>query len=304
MRAVAVTALGGPEVLHVVDLPDPVPGPGEVLVRTRFVCVQPADIGARVGMIPGGPVPPPFLPGWDFVGEVVALSGSDSAYAVGDLVVGMVPWLRTRGTPGAYAEFIAAGEDWIVPLPSGVNPAEAATVPLNGMTAYQALDLLDLAEGEPLFVTGASGGLGGFAAELAARQGNPVIALANDGDEDWVRALGATTVIPRTAGPAAAGRVRAVFDAVPMGVPAAEVVADGGVLITTRPTEPVDPARGIRQQIVLIDPVHETLRAAIDDFAAGRLHTRVAAEIPFADAPEAHRAAEAHGRRGKIILVP
>jgi NADPH:quinone reductase-like Zn-dependent oxidoreductase len=304
MRAVAVTALGGPEVLHVVDLPDPVAGPGEVLVRTRFVCVHPADIGARIGMIPGGPVPPPFLPGWDFTGEVVAVGGPDSPYAVGDLVVGMVPWLRTRGAVGAYAELIAAEESWIVPLPDGVDPAQAATVPLNGMTAYQALDLLDLAEGEPLFVTGASGGLGGFAAQMAARQGNPVIALANDGDEDWVRALGVTTVIPRSAGPAAAGRVRAVFDAVPMGAPAAEVVADGGVLITTRPTEPVDPARGVRQQIVLIDPVHETLKAAIDDLAAGRLHTRIAAEFPFADAPQAHRAAEAAGRRGKILLVP
>jgi NADPH:quinone reductase len=304
MRAVVVTALGGPEVLQVVKLPDPVAGPGEVLVRTHAVCVQPADLGARIGMIPGGPVPPPFLPGWDFAGEVVAVGEHDSAFAVGDRVVGMVPWHLTRGAPGAYAELVAAAEEWIVPLPDGLSAAEAATVPLNGMTAYQALDLLELGENQPLLVTGASGGVGGFAIQLAARAGHPVIAQANDGDEDWVHDLSATTVISRSAGPRAAGRVPAVFDAVPMGSPAAEAVADGGVLVTTRPTEPVDPARGVRQRLVLIDPARERLRSLVEDMAAGRLVTRVAAEMPFTEAAEAHRAVEAGGLRGKILLVP
>lgn len=304
MRAVAVTALGGPEVLSVVDMPDPVAGPGQVVVRTHYVCVQPADIGARVGMIPGGPVPPPFLPGWDFTGEVVAVGGPESPYAVGDLVVGMVPWLRTRGTPGAYAELVAADEDWIVPLPDNVSEADAATVPLNAMTAYQALDLLELGEGEPLFVTGASGGVGGFATQLATRRGHPVIALATDGDEEWVRHQGAAKVITRSDGPGAAGRHRRVFDAVPMGSVAAQAVEDGGMLVTTRPTEPVDPARGVRQIIVLIDPVRATLAQMVDDLAAGRLRTRVAKEIPFAEADRAHREAEAGGRKGKILLVP
>src|SRR4051794_21970599 len=301
MRAVAVTALGGPEVLRVVDLPDPVAGPGEILVRTHYVCVQPADLGARIGMIPGGPVPPPFLPGWDFVGEVAAVGGPESPYAVGDLVVGMVPWLRTSGAPGAYAELVAADEEWVVPLPAGVSEQDAATVPLNAMAVKQALDLLDLRESEPLFVTGASGSVGGFATQLAARAGHPVTALANDGDEDWVRDQGATTFIPRSAGPAAAGRFPAVFDAVPMGAWAAQAVEDGGVLVITRPTEPVDPARGVRQIVVLIDPVRETLKAMIDDLAAGRLRTRVAAEIPFAEAARAHREVEAGGLRGKIL---
>jgi NADPH:quinone reductase len=304
MRAVAVTALGDPEVLRVVDLPDPVAGPGEILVRTHYVCVQPSDLGARVGMIPGGPVPPPFLPGWDFTGEVVAVGGPQSPYAVGDLVIGMVPWLQTRGTPGAYAELVAASEDWIVPLPPGVSEQAAATVPLNAMTAYQALELLKLDEKEPLLITGASGGVGGFATNLAATRGHPVVALATDNDEDWVRSQGATTVIPRSAGPAAQGRFRKVFDAVPMGAPAAEAVEDGGILVTTRPTEPVDPVRGIDQIIVLIDPVHATMQAMVDEFAAGRLRTRVAAEIPFAEAARAHREVEAGGLHGKILLVP
>lgn len=304
MRAVAVTALGGPEVLQVVELPDPVAGPGEVLVRTHAVCVQPADIGARIGVIPGGPVPPPFLPGWDFAGEVVAVGGTESAYAVGDRVVGMVPWFATRGAPGAYAELIAAGESWIVPLPDGVDFAEAATVPLNAMTTVQALDLLALAEGEPLFVTGAGGGVGGFAVQMAARAGHPVIALAGEADEDWVRGLGASTFVPRSAGPAAAGRVRAVFDAVPMGSPATQAIEDGGIVVVTRPTEPIDPARGVEQKLVLIELNHETLAAVVGDLAAGRLRTRIAARMPFSEAAKAHRAAEAGGLHGKVVLVP
>jgi NADPH:quinone reductase-like Zn-dependent oxidoreductase len=76
------------------------------------------------------------------------------------------------------------------------------------------------------------------------------------------------------------------------------------VLVTTRPTEPVDPARGVRQRLVLIDPAQERLRSLVDDMAAGRLVTRVAAEMPFTEAAEAHRAVEAGGLRGKILLVP
>src|SRR5262245_35289561 len=108
MRAVAVTALGGPEVLKVVEQPDPVPAAGEVLVRVRAVCVNPADLGARVGLIPGGPVPPPFLLGWDIAGEVVAVDASVTDLGVGESVVGMIPWYLTRGAVGGYAPLVAA----------------------------------------------------------------------------------------------------------------------------------------------------------------------------------------------------
>src|SRR5688572_18481414 len=97
MRAAMVTALGGPEVLELVELPDPAPGPGEVLVRVRAACVHPADIAARVGQIPGGPVPPPFLPGWDIAGEVAAVGDDVTGLGVGDPVAGMIPWYLTRG---------------------------------------------------------------------------------------------------------------------------------------------------------------------------------------------------------------
>jgi NADPH:quinone reductase-like Zn-dependent oxidoreductase len=304
MRAVAVTALGGPEVLQVVERPDPAPAAGEVLVRVRAACVNPADIGARTGQIPGGPVPPPFLLGWDIAGEVVALGAGVTDLAVGESVVGMIPWHLTRGAIGGYAQLVAAQAEWLVPAPADLDPVLASTVPLNGLTAHRALDIVALSQPSTVLVTGASGAVGGFVAQLAVRAGHRVLASATFDDEEWVGGLGVDTVIPRSADLAGVGPVAAVVDAVPVGEPAAAAVADGGVLVTTRPTPPVDPARGVRQEIVMVRSDRPALRALVEAVASGRLRTRVAAAVPMTEAAEAHRRFEAGGLRGKLVLVP
>lgn len=304
MRAVVVTALGGPEVLEVVNRPHPNAGPGQVVVRVLAVCVQPADIAARTGRIPGGPVEPPFLLGWDIVGEVVEVGDDVTDLYPSDLVVGMVPWHLTRGEPGGYAELVAADAEWLVPLPDGLDPATAATVPLNAITARHALDLMALPGPTTVLVTGASGGVGGFAAQLAVRAGHRVLAVAGRDDEDWVRDLGVDTVLPRSADLATVGPVPAVLDAVPVGQPAAAAVADGGTMLTTRPMEPVDPARGVRQHLVLVRLDRAALRELISDVAAGRLRTRVATRLPLTAAEKAHRMVEAGGTHGKVVLIP
>jgi NADPH:quinone reductase-like Zn-dependent oxidoreductase len=304
MRVVAVTALGGPDVLQVVEWADPVAGPGQVLVRVRAATVNPADVGARTGMVPGGPVEPPFLPGWDIAGEVVAVGDGVTGFETGERVAGMIPWYLTRGAPGGCAELVAADAEWLVPVPAGLDLAAAATVPLNGLTARLALDMMELPPGSTLLVTGASGAVGGFAAQLAVRAGLHVLAQASHDDEEWVRGLGVDTVVPRTADLADIGPVPAVLDAVPLGPPAAAAVADGGILVTTRPTAQVDPERGVRQQLVLVHLDRDALRTLVQDVAAGRLRTRVAATLPLADAAQAHRRLEAGGTRGKLVLEP
>ena len=304
MLTVAVTGLGGPDVLRVVEAPDPVAGDGQVLVRVRAVCVQPADLGARVGMIPGGPVPTPFVPGWDFAGEVAAVGAGVPDLGPGDRVVGMVPWHLTRGTPGAYAELVAADADWVVPLPDGLDEVTAATIPLNAQSASQVLTVADLAEPTTVLVVGASGSVGGYAVGLAAAAGHHVIGVATTDDEEWVRGLGAAEVVSRGTELGTVGPVPVVFDLVPVGAPAHAAVADGAVLLATRPTEPLDPARGVRQELVLVVPDRELLRQRVADVAAGRLRTRVAATLPLSAAAEAHRRAEAGGLRGKLVLVP
>jgi NADPH:quinone reductase-like Zn-dependent oxidoreductase len=304
MRAVAVTELGGPEVLKVVQLPDPTAGPGQVVVRVRAACVQPADVGARIGMLPGDPLKPPYQPGWDIAGDVVEVGAQVTDLRVGDRVVGMIPWFLTRGEPGGYAELVAVDAGWLVPMPDGLDYAVAATVPLNALTAHQALEMMALQEPTTMLVTGASGGVGGFAAQLAARAGHQVTAVAGRDDDEWVAGLGVARVLPRSADLGAAGPVPAALDAVPVGQPAAAAVADGGVLVTTRPTAPLDPPRGVRQQLVLVHVDRPALRDLILDVAEGRLRTRVAEQLPLSEAAEAHRRLEAGGTHGKLVLVP
>ncbi|MBX6357055.1 MAG: NADP-dependent oxidoreductase [Micromonosporaceae bacterium] len=304
MRAVAVTELGGPEVLKVVQLPDPTAGPGQVVVRVRAACVQPADVGARIGMLPGDPLKPPYQPGWDIAGDVVEVGAQVTDLRVGDRVVGMIPWFLTRGEPGGYAELVAVDAGWLVPMPDGLDYAVAATVPLNALTAHQALEMMALPEPTTMLVTGASGGVGGFAAQLAARAGHQVTAVAGRDDDEWVAGLGVARVLPRSADLGAAGPVPAALDAVPVGQPAAAAVADGGVLVTTRPTAPLDPPRGVRQQLVLVHVDRPALRDLILDVAEGRLRTRVAEQLPLSEAAEAHRRLEAGGTHGKLVLVP
>ena len=191
------------------ELPEPVAGPGQVVVRTRAVCVHPADVAATTGEIPRGPDVPPFLPGWDIAGEVASVGPDTAEFRVGDRVVGMIPWYTTRGAPGGYAEFVAADADWLVPLPDELDFVSAATVPLNAQTAHQGLSLVSMAmlpAGSSILVTGASGGVGGFATQLAAQGGYRVLAQASHGDEQWVRDLGAHEVVPRSVDLARWGR--------------------------------------------------------------------------------------------------
>ncbi|AVT39816.1 NADP-dependent oxidoreductase [Plantactinospora sp. BB1] len=303
MRAVAVTALGGPGVLRVVEWPDPTAGPGEILVRVRAAAVHPADLAARIGRIPGGPIEPPFLLGWDFAGDVVAVGEGVTEHRPGGRVAGMVPWYLTRGDVGAYAEFVVAEPDWLVAVPDELDAAEAATVGLNALTARQGLEMMSLAAGSTVLVIGASGGVGGFAAQLAVRAGHQVVAVASSDDEEWVRGLGVAEVLPRSAELAGLG-FPAVFDAVPVGAAAGAAVADGGVLVTTRPVPPLDPPRDVRQQTVMIRLDQPMLAELMTEVAKGRLRTRVAASLPLAEAAHAHRLVEAGRLRGKVVLMP
>jgi NADPH:quinone reductase-like Zn-dependent oxidoreductase len=293
-------------VLQVTELPEPEAGPGQVVVRVRAVCVHPADVAATTGEIPRGPVQPPFSPGWDIAGEVASVGPDAADFGVGDRVVGMIPWYLTRGAPGGYAELVAADTDWLVRLPDELDFVSAATVPLNAQTAHQGLSLVSLAmlpAGSSILVTGASGGVGGFATELAVQSGYRVLAQASHEDEQWVRDLGAHEVVSRSVDLAKVGPVAAVFDAVPLGEAAAAAVEDRGVVVVTRPTSAIVPARGVRQELQLIRHDRELLADLVGQVATGRLRTRVADTMPLTEAADAHRRVLAGGLRGKLVLT-
>jgi NADPH:quinone reductase len=298
VRVSEVTAFGEPEVLRPAERPDPEPGPGEVLVEVHATTVNPTDLATRDGTsrrrLPD--LEPPFVPGWDLAGTVPE---------TGERVVGMIPFVQIGGRVGAYAGLAAVDPAWLAPLPDGVAFEEAATLPLNALTARQALDLLGLAAGDALLVTGASGGVGGFAVQLAAADGLRVIAMAGHDDEDWVASLAAAEVLPRDADLSETGPVDGVLDAVPIG-PSASTAAlrEGGAAVFTRPPDPPEPDRDLRFETVLVKPDAAMLRDLAEALAAGRLRTRVAHVLPLDEAARGHELAETGGLRGKVVLVP
>jgi NADPH2:quinone reductase len=299
-----VTAFGGPEVLKLAERPRPEPADGEVVVRIAAANVNPTDVGGRSGAarrrLPE--LTPPFVLGWDLAGEVADVGPGVDRYEIGDPVVGMIPWYRIGGRVGAYAQAAAVQPEWLAPRPAGLDPITAATVPLNALTASQQLDGLALAPGATVLITGASGGVGSYATQLAVAAGLSVLAIASDGDEGWVEGLGAEEVLPRSTDLSTIEPVDALFDTVPIGATATVPVKPDGAAVFTRGVEVPDrPDLQVETPLVHSDPL--ALAELTKQVAAGRLRTRVARTIPLADAAEAHRLLERGGLRGKIVLT-
>lgn len=312
MRAVGLTSFGDPDVLHVVDLPMPLPGDGEVRIKVAAATVNPSDAALRAGAF--GPPPhgdgPPYVAGWELAGVVDAVgSGAGAGVGVGDRVFAIVfPYATGRG---AQAEYVVVSRDSVALVPDGASLAEAATLPMNGLTARQALDTLDLRPGQILAVTGAAGAVGGYVMQLARADGLRVIGDASPADVDLVKSLGADVVVERGPDVAAAIRrqvpegVDAVVDTALIGPPVLAAIRDGGQLIAVRPFAG-ETERSITVTLVFVlDYVHEAAKLAELARLAenGTLTLRVAEEIPAAEAARAHRQLEAGGTRGRLVLT-
>lgn len=311
MRAIAVTEFGGPEALHLVELPDPEPGPGEVRIRVRAATVNPTDTGLRAGLRArrgGDELPPPYVPGMDAAGVLDALGeGVEGDLQVGEHVMAVV---LPRGTRGGYAELVCVPAGSVARVPRGVSDVEASTLPMNGLTARLALDLLDLSPGQVLGVTGSAGAVGGYAIQLGKVDGLRVVADAAERDEALVRSLGADEVVRR--GDDVAERFRAV---VPRGVDGlvdaallhdkvVPAVRDGGRIASVRPFSGTT-ERAVTSVLVLVSE-YATEQAKLDRLRQlveeGKLTLRVAETYPAEQAPEAHRRLEAGGTRGRLVL--
>jgi NADPH:quinone reductase len=305
MRVCEVSEFGGPEVLRESERPWPVPEPGQVVVEIAATNTNPTDIAARAGhhrsRMPD--LHPPFVAGWDLAGVVAEVNAPGCGYEVGDRVVGMIPWVRIGGRVGAYAQAAAVDPTWLAPRPPQLDEALGATVPLNALTADQALDLIAAPEGSSLLITGASGAVGSFATQLAVRRGLRVIAVASDADEQWVSELGATEVLERGTDLATIGPVDAVLDAVPVGAPALAAVRDGGVAVFTRRSVELPDDVGVRVEMPLVHTDADALARLTAMVAAGELRSRVALTLDLAEAAEAHRLVERGGLRGKVVLT-
>lgn len=305
MRAIGFTTHGDPDVLEVLDLPAPHPGPGQVRIRVSAAAVNPTDTVQRAR--PLQKAEPPWVPGMDVAG-VVDEVGDDSPVEVGDRVMAIVV---PDGAHGAYAEQVVVPAGSVVPLPDGVGETAASTLPMNALTAWLALDLLEIPRGGTVAVTGAAGAFGGYAVQLALARGLRVVADAADKDRALVSELGAHVVLPR-----GDGFAESVRGAVPEGVDGLAdgsvqgdvllpAVRDGGRIGTVRghrgPEE-----RGVTWHPVWVRTVAADRAAllAIRDLASsGALTPRVAGTWPAEKAADAQRALEAGGQRGRGVLL-
>lgn len=308
MRAVTITAPGGLEVLEVADRPVRDAGAGEVRVTVKAAAVNPTDVGLRQNGAEG--LPPPWVPGMDAAGIVESVGDGVERLAVGDEVMAAVMPRRPDG--GAQAELIVVPAASVVPIPEGATLQQASTLPMNGLTARLGLELLDLAAGRTLAVSGGAGLLASYAIPLAKTRGLRVIADAAPADEALVRGFGADQVLARGDGFAAAvveaapGGADALFDTALLGRAALPAIRDAGAMAVVRGWDDGPRERGIRIHPVQVRTVMERtdwleeLRRLASD---GDIALRVAAEYPPEQAAEAQRVMDAGGLRGRAVIV-
>jgi len=342
MRAVHITAHGGPEVLQVVEVPRPSPGPGEVLVRVLAVSLNHLDLWVRRGM-PGFPVAFPRIPGCDGTGVIESLGDDVSGLAVGQNVLlepgytqspgpeiargedHMAPDYEIRGEhcDGFDAEYVVLPACYVRPLPDGLDPVTTAAAPLVFLTAWGLLhSRARVQRDETVLVLGAGSGVGSAAIQLARDAGCRVFTTAGSAekralgvslgaevaldhrDRDWPKALKQLTD----------GRgVDVVVEHIGPATWAASmrVLARNGRLVTcggtTGPTVELQlPHLFIKNQSVLGSTMgpRTAFEPILAGLASGALRPVVDRVLPFSEVREAHRALEAREVSGKIVLVP
>ena len=310
MRAVGLYVHGGPEVLEVVDLPEVHTGSGQVRIKVHAVAVNPTDTMARNGSRAEQQKidPPPYVPGMDVAGVVDEVDDDISTnVAVGDAVMAMVV---PKASHGAYREQIVLNARSVVPAPAGTSHVEACTLPMNGLTARQSLDLLGLASGQALAVTGAAGAYGGYVIQLAKTEGLTVIADASEADRELVTDLGADIVVRR--GDDVATRFREHFsdgvDGLADGAVQNELVIpavrDGGAFTSVRGFigEPLRDISFTATMVRTYDGEFEKLDGLRQLVESGSITLRVADTYTPERAGEAHRRLEAGGTRGRLVI--
>jgi NADPH:quinone reductase-like Zn-dependent oxidoreductase len=307
MKAVRIHAYGGPEVLQFEDAPRPVPGKGEVLVRVHAASINPLDWKARAGYLKDYiPHRLPFIPGWDLSGVVESNGAGASLFQPGDAVYGMAD----PSKDGAYAEYIAVPEAILARKPASIDHAQAAAVPLAGLTAWHGLfETANLQPGQRILITGGAGGVGSFAVQIAKWKGARVSATASARNHALLRELGAEEVVDYTTTPfeKVIKNMDLVLDTVggETFAKAFATVRKGGTAMSTA-AQP-DPAQAEKLGIRILAVKNRPDAAALKELAglidAGRLRPIVESRLPLAEARKAHEMNQTGHTRGKIVLL-
>ena len=291
-------------------VPTPQPGPGEVLVRVRAASVNGFDLGVAAGMLRGMmEYRFPVVLGRDFAGTVDAVGEGTTRFTAGDAVFGAVADPSTLFS-GSFAEYLAVPETaHLTRIPDGVDVVQAGALGVAGAAALQAVDAVAPKSGETVLVSGATGGVGAYAVQLAAARGATVIATATAGAAtDFVGELGAAHAVDYTGDLAA--QVRAIApDGVDAVIHAAgdvtelgALLAPGGHLASTRLMSPDQAGlEGVSITAVMANPDAAALDLLAAEVAAGRLRVPIQRTYPLAEAGQAF--ADFSGALGKVVIV-
>lgn len=305
MKAVRFDDYGGADVLHVAEVPRPVAGPGQVVVKVKAAGINPGEAKIRQGLMHSRwPSSFPSGEGSDLAGIVEEVGGGVTGVAVGDEVIG---WVDTRSSQADFAVVEAAN---LTPKPARVSWEAAGGLGVAGFTAWAAVRAVALKPGDTLVVSGAAGGVGSITVQLAKRMGATVVGLAGEDNHAWLESHG---VIPVLYGPGVADRIREV-------APKVDAFIDtyGGDYVEIALNElGVDPARvdtivrfdaveayGVKAEGNAVGASAETLRELAGLVANGELEVPVAATYPLDQVREAYQRLESGHIRGKIILLP
>lgn len=322
MRAALIRAHGGPEAIEIAELPDPEPGPGQVLVDVAAAGVNFVDVYHRTGAYPNEL---PLRLGTEAAGTVAALGAGVTGLAPGDRVA----WAMR---PGAYATRAVIAADVAVPVPDGVTDEVAAAVLLQGMTAqYLTTSTYPVRSGDTVLVHAAAGGTGALIVQLAVRRGATVIATTSTEEKAALaREAGASEVIRYDRADVAAevaritggAGVAAVYDGVGASTFDASLASlrPRGYLVlfgsASGPVPPVDPRRlqaagsvfltrpTLAHYIATRAELLERSTAVFDAVASGELKVRIGGRYPLDGVAQSHTDLESRRTTGKLVIIP
>jgi NADPH:quinone reductase-like Zn-dependent oxidoreductase len=304
-RAVRFDEYGGVDVLDVVEVEDPVPGPGQLLVRVKAAGINPGEAKIREGMLhERWPATFPTGQGSDLAGVVEAVGDGVDGFQAGDEVIGFTD------ARASQAELVAIDAENATRRPAGVPWEVAGALFVVGATASAAVRAVNLSDGDTVVVSGAAGGVGSLAVQLARRAGATVIGLASEHNHEWLRGHG---VVPVTYGDGVAERVRA---AAPDGVDAFIDLIGGGYVelalelgvapdrIDTIADFSAPAKYGVKADGNAAGASAETLAQLAALIEQGALEIPIAATYPLDQVRDAYTELERNHTRGKIVLVP
>ncbi|MFB4317235.1 NADP-dependent oxidoreductase [Actinomadura sp. 21ATH] len=309
MRAIRQDEWGGAETMTLVETRPPEPAFGEVRVRTVAAGVNPVDVYTRQGLAYNRVLDLPFINGWDVAGVVDKTGYGVTRFRTGDAVFGM-PWFPRAA--GGYAEYVTAPARHLAPMPPGVSFEEAAALPLAGLTAWQMLtEVARVGPGQRVLISGAAGGVGHLAVQIAKSLGAHVIGTASAAKHSFLRELGADETVDYTTTKVAAA-VRDVDAVVQMfggdhGLEALECLRPGGILVSGQGAWTPGLAEraaelGVRAAAYLVDPDGAGLEALARLVRDGRLRVHLERTFPLDAAAAAHALIETGRTTGKVVL--